>query len=122
MRTVIEVEPFGEMRQRKLARARKLDRREAITPIKRISFDTPSDMLACMTPQRLRLCEAAREKPRSVTDLALALERDRKAVHRDVKLLHAFGILSVRRESNPGHGQVTIVQTTASRFRLTAEI
>ena len=122
MKTIIEVESFDEMRRRKLARARKLDRREPLVLVKRISFDTPGDMLACITPQRLRLCEVAREKPRSVTDLALALQRDRKAVHRDVKLLHTFGILSVRREVNPGHGQVTLVQATASRFRLTAEI
>ena len=68
------------------------------------------------------LCEVAREKPRSITELAAVLQRDRKAVHRDVQALHSVGMLLLRKEPNPGHGQVQVVTAAASRFQLVAEV
>ena len=92
---------FAELRERKLTRARKLDRKEHIPSQKRITFATADEMLSHITPKRVRLCEVAREKPRSITELAAVLQRDRKAVHRDVQALHAVGMLLLRKEPNP---------------------
>jgi predicted transcriptional regulator len=113
---------FGEVRSRKLLRARKLDAKDHIPSEKRITFSSADEMLSHLTPKRIRLCEVAREKPRSVTELAVALQRDRKAVHRDVQALHSVGMLLLRKESNPGHGQVQVVTAAASRFQLIAEV
>jgi predicted transcriptional regulator len=122
MKTKVGIGSFAALREHKLARARKLDRKEQIPSEKRITFATADEMLSYITPKRVRLCEVAREKPRSITELAAALQRDRKAVHRDVQALHAVGMLLLRKESNPGHGQVQLVTAAASRFQLLAEI
>ena len=122
MKAIVTVESFQEMSVRKLNRARKLDRQEPLSTERRISFESADLLLACMTPQRLRLWEAAREKPRSVTELASALHRDRKSVHRDIQVLHAAGMLTLQAQRNPGHGQVRLVQTTAQHIELRARL
>ena len=122
MKTQIGTNSFAELRERKLTRARKLDRKEHIPSEKRITFATADEMLSHITPKRVRLCEVAREKPRSITELAAVLQRDRKAVHRDVQALHSVGMLLLRKEPNPGHGQVQVVTAAAGRFQLVAEV
>ena len=122
MKTLLEVESFDGMRARKLARAQKLTKGESMSSEKRITFETPADLLACLTPKRVRLCEVAREKPRSISELAVTLQRDRKSVHRDVQALHLVGMLRLHRRINPGHGQIQVVEATATRFRLIAEL
>jgi predicted transcriptional regulator len=69
MKTKIGTKSFAELREHKLARARKLDRKEHIPSEKRITFATADEMLSHITPKRVRLCEVAREKPRSITEL-----------------------------------------------------
>jgi predicted transcriptional regulator len=122
MKTTIGTGNFAELRERKLARAHRLDRKEHIPAAKRITFATADEMLSHITPKRVRLCQVAREKPRSITELASVLQRDRKAVHRDVQALHAVGMLVLQKEVNPGHGQVQMVSAAASRFQLVAEV
>jgi predicted transcriptional regulator len=122
MKTIIGTSSFAALREHKLARARKVDRKQPIASEKRITFASAEDMLSHLTPKRIHLCEVAREKPRSITELAAVLRRDRKAVHRDVQALHAVGMLLLRRETNPGHGQVQVVTAAASRFQLVAEV
>ena len=116
MKTKIGTNSFAELRERKLTRARKLDRKEHIPSEKRITFATADEMLSHITPKRVRLCEVAREKPRSITELAAVLQRDRKAVHRDVQALHSVGMLLLRKEPNPGHGQVQVVISGGRSF------
>jgi predicted transcriptional regulator len=120
MKTTIGVENFAEMKARKSARAVKLARGERIRPERRITFENSLDLLACITPQRIQLIEAARQAPQSVSDLAKSLNRHRAAVHRDVKALADRGMLTVERRKNPGHGQVQVVAATAERFTVSA--
>jgi len=110
------------MRERKAKRALYIAKGEHVASEKRITFETPAAMLTFLTPQRLRLCEAAREKPRSVTELAITLQRDRKSVHRDIQAMQMIGMLRLERKTNPGHGQVQMVAATASRFHLSATV
>jgi predicted transcriptional regulator len=121
MKTIVGVESFEEMMARKAARAVRLAAGERIRPEKRITFESPVDLFACITPQRIRLIEAARHAPQSISDLARSLHRQRAAVHRDVKALSAHGLLTVSKEKNPGHGQVHVVTATAQAFTVTAK-
>ncbi len=121
MKLQIKVETFEETQARALERARKLSRREPVEPERSLIFETVDDLLECLTRERVRLCEAAREGPRSVSALALALGRDRRAVTRDVKRLAEFGLLRLRKQNNPGHGQMTMVEAAADRFDLRLE-
>jgi predicted transcriptional regulator len=120
-KAMIGIETFEEMKARKGARAARLARGEQIRPERRITFENSLDLLACITPARIRLIEAARRSPQSVSDLAKALRRHRAAVHRDVKVLADHGMVTVQRQENPGHGQVQVVAATAAKFTVSAK-
>jgi predicted transcriptional regulator len=121
MKTMVSVESFEEMAARKAARAVRLAAGERIRPEKRITFESPIDLFSCITPERIRLIEAARETPRSISELAKTLKRQRAAVHRDVKALADYGLIALRKEKNPGHGQIQLVTATAQAFTVTAK-
>ena len=70
----------------------------------------------------MRLCVAARTKEFSVTALAHELKRDVRAVRADIKTLEKHGLIRLRDKVNPGHGRVRIVEPTAEKFYLQAEI
>ena len=59
MKTKIGTNSFAELKEHKVARARKLDRNEHIPSEKRITFATANEMLSHITPKRVRLCEVA---------------------------------------------------------------
>lgn len=122
MKAVIGVESFDEMGKRKLVRARLLDKGVRIEPEKRITFEQPEEMLACLTPHRLHLLRAARRKPQSVSELAASVARNRSAVRRDLGVLSQAGLVTLTKRVNPGHGQVQIVRAGAVRFTLTTRV
>ena len=102
--------------------ARKLDRGVALPPEITVSFANAADMMRVLSTQRVRLLRAARQKPSPVSDLALRLRRDARAVSRDVELLEQFGLVRTRYEKNPGHGKRRIVESRADRYQLVAAI
>lgn len=118
----VAVESFEEMRKRTQARARKLDKGELIEPEFRITFERTEDMLTCLTPARVLLLAATKKKELSITELAQSLKRARAAVQRDVKVLHRYGFIHMRKETNPGHGQVQMVRAAADRFAVEAYV
>lgn len=122
MKGNVSVESFDQMWKRKLARARLLDKGVRIEPEKRITFERPEEMLACLTPRRLHLLRAARRKPQSVSELAVSVARNRTAVQRDIGVLNQAGLVTLSKRTNPGHGQVQIVRAGAVRFTLTTTI
>lgn len=121
MKTVVGVESFAEMKARKEARAVRLTAGERVKAERRITFENSADLFSCITPERIRLIEAAREVPQSVTELAKSLRRQRAAVHRDVKALAEYGLIALRRQKNPGHGQIQVVTATARAFTVSAK-
>lgn len=120
MKVVIRMESFEQMSARTLERAGKLARKESVEPELGIGFSSMEDLFQCLTPERMRLCTAARCRPRSVTELASDLGRPRSAVSRDVNRLAELGLLRLRREINPGHGQKAVVEAVAEEFELRA--
>ncbi len=108
--------------KRSLERARKLDRGEKLPAEIRLTFEDPADLMRVLSEQRIRVLLSVRTKPRPVSDLAITLKRDRKAVSRDVKILESFGLVRTHAQSNPGHGQMKVVEPLAARFQLVATI
>jgi len=102
--------------------ARKLDRGEPIAPEITVTFEDVRDMLRVLSAERVRLLRVAREKAVPVSDLAKGLQRDTRAVSRDVDLLESFGLLRTRYEKNPGHGRRRIVEPRAANYQLLAAI
>ena len=107
---------------RSLGRARKLDRGERLPPEITMSFEDPADLVRVLSAERVRVIHAVRERPAPVSELAVTLRRDRKAVKRDVSLLESFGLVSAREEINPGHGRRRIIEPLAAKYQLVATI
>jgi predicted transcriptional regulator len=81
-------------------------------------FCKTMEMFEVLTAQRLRLIEATRIKPYSITALAQKLKRDPRSVRRDVAKLEQYGVIRTREEINPGHGRVKIVEASSGKFIL----
>ena len=122
MKTRIGVESFDEVLKRSADRAAKLGSGEVVRAERRVTFETAEDLVAYLTPQRLRLIRMVRERPLSISALAASLERDRAAVSRDVRALRTAGLVRVRKAANPGHGAVQLVQARAKTLEVRATI
>jgi len=107
---------------RSLERARKVDRGEKLPSEISMTFEDPADLIRVLSAERVRVIHAVREKPAPVSELAVTLRRDRKAVKRDVSLLESFGLVSGREEINPGHGRRRIIEPRAAKYQLVATI
>jgi predicted transcriptional regulator len=107
---------------RSLERARKMDRGERLPPEITMTFEDPSDLARVLSAERVRVLHAVRTKPAPVSELAVTLRRDRKAVRRDVSLLESFGLVNAREEVNPGHGRRKVIEPRAAKYRLVATI
>src|SRR5258708_27968908 len=68
------VEAFME---RSLERARKLDRGESLPSEITMTFEDPSDLIRLLSTERMRVIHAVRVKPKPISELAMALNRDR---------------------------------------------
>lgn len=103
-------------------RAQKLDKNEKLAPELTISFESATDMMRVLSPQRLRLLHVARTRRVPVSELANGLKRDTRAVTRDIDLLEQFGLIRSRYEVNPGHGKRRIVEPRAVKYQLVATV
>jgi predicted transcriptional regulator len=99
-----------------------MDRGEKLPSEISMTFEDPADLIRVLSAERVRVIHAVREKPAPVSELALTLRRDRKAVKRDVSLLESFGLVSGREEINPGHGRRRIIEPRAAKYKLVATI
>lgn len=113
---------LGKFEQRVRRNAAKIDQGEPITPGITIMFEDPMDMLSVLTSERVRLLRQAKAGATSITALASELERDLRAVSRDVARLEEAGLLRTSYRTNPGHGRFKIVEPVAREFVLTASI
>jgi predicted transcriptional regulator len=59
-----------------------------------ICFDSTEDMQKFLSPERIRLIKTVHtQKPKSILELAKLLDRDRKNVTEDVKMLESVGLI-----------------------------
>jgi predicted transcriptional regulator len=108
--------------KRSLERARKIDRGGRLTPEIVLTFDDPADLMRVLSAERVRIIHCLRLNPAPISELAATLNRDRKSVSRDVKLLESFGLVKTYDMPNPGHGRMKLVETLAAKYQLTATI
>lgn len=85
-----------------------------------ISFEDPTDLLHVLSTSRLAVLREVLERPRSITELAECLHRDRSAVKRDVTVLEESGLVLVEEKPLPGHGRKKEVRPVADAIRLEA--
>jgi predicted transcriptional regulator len=109
---------FGRAREH----VRRLDRGGKLPVEMTISFENANDILSVLSPQRIRVLEFAKAGPKPVAGMASGLNRDPRAVSRDIDLLERFGLLRSRYETNPGHGKRRIVEPCAAKYLLVATV
>jgi len=104
------------------ANAAKLDSGEGVAPGTTIMFEDPLEMLNVLTYERIRLLRMAKKGALPIATLATELDRDLRAVSRDVVKLEKAGLLRTRYRANPGHGRSKIVEPVAKEYLLSAII
>ncbi len=102
--------------------AAKLDKGESIAPGTTIMFEDPLEMLNVLTYERVRLLRTAKQGALPIATLASELDRDLRAVSRDVVRLERAGLLRTSYRANPGHGRCKIVEPVAKEYLLSAMI
>lgn len=109
---------FGRLQER----AKKLDRGEVLPSGITITFEDPEDLLDVLTSERVRLLRRMKAGSQQLSALAVSLNRDVRAVSRDVSLLERAGLLRTSYESNPGHGRKKVVESVAQEYKLVANL
>jgi predicted transcriptional regulator len=85
-------------------------------------FEDPLEMLNVLTVERARLLRTAKRGALPIASLASELDRDLRAVSRDVVSLEKAGLLRTSYRANPGHGRCKIVEPVAREYLLSATI
>lgn len=118
----LKIGKASEFFARVRARAEKLDRGESLPAEIAIAFEDPTDLLAVLTAERVRLLRRAKTGSLPISVLASGLRRDVRAVSRDVLLLEKAGLLRTSYRANPGHGRLKIVEAVAREYKLVASL
>lgn len=105
--------------QRARNAAQKADTGAHFEPHITLTFENPTQLASVLSAARCQLIDTVIKHPRSISELARDLQRDRTAIHRDVRALETAGLLTTERQTNPGHGISRIVKATAARIELT---
>jgi len=121
MKTKIYTDGLEGFKKRALARARLMDAGLPFPPSRGITFESPAEMVRLLSPARLDLFDAVKNRTLSIRELAQTLGRDVSAVRRDVSALEKFGIVRSEQIVNPGHGRVRMVSAPAS-ISISAEL
>lgn len=87
-------------------------------PVVTIAFESVAAFLEVVTPRRNELLQTVRKNGTfgSIEELAIALNRNRAAVSRDLRALCDIGLLRVKEAIHSGHGRRSEVSPTAEKF------
>jgi predicted transcriptional regulator len=95
--------------------AKLADRGETIPSLHIVNFESVEEMLAVLTKARRGLMALLREADASIPEIVRLLNRDRSAVVKDIKLLEQYGLVTIRKEVNPGHGYRKVIHSVSKR-------
>ena len=87
-----------------------------------LSFEDPQKMFTVLSDARRRLMKEIMQEPKTISELAGCLHRDRSAVTKDVGLLERVGLIVSQRQSNPGHGIQKLVKPVATKIEMVATL
>ena len=121
MKLKIYTDGFEGWARRSQARAKAMAAGKRVPPSRGITFESPADMVRLLTPMRLDLFAAVKQRRVSIKELAESLGRDISAVRRDVSALEKFGLVESEQVVNPGHGRVRMV-SAPERITISAEL
>lgn len=106
----VDVREKHEFFERGRSIAKKADKGSKLDTSKTIWFEDPKDLLKFICKSKFDLIDLIRGQPRSISELAKALKRNRSSVTRDVNTLEKFGLVESEMIVNAGHGRARIVK------------
>lgn len=115
---IIKTGDEAEFFQRGRKLARLADQGRELPKESIISYEDPADVLKLLSAAKLALFRAIKDQPGSITAISARLQRDRRAVKRDVDALAKAGLVKVEQRVLPGHGLMKEVSVTAQHFKL----
>lgn len=102
-RIKIVVEPLDRFVESIDERVEEAIKRRKETHTLEISVGAYDDISKILTPERVRIIHAIREKkPRSISELANILNRNRRAVATDLDVLTTYGIVEIEEAKDDG--------------------
>ena len=102
--------------------AQKADRGESFKKSATFSFEDPQEMFMVLSEARRRLMLEVMDEPKTITELTIALHRERSAITKDIGLLERFGLLVSQKRPNPGHVVEKLVRTVAPKIEMIATL
>jgi len=118
--TAADFKPFDTRAEQGKAVARAVDAGLPIPHAVTIRSHTFEDFLAVLTPKRFQLLRLSKGGNRSISELAIAAQRDPGAVSKDIAKLVELGLVRVVTEVNAGHGVKKIVRPVAQNIEISA--
>lgn len=115
VKTIITTDGMRGFFKRGKAIAKLADQGKPIPHVRIINFDNPEDMLAILTKARRHLMMVIREGASSIPKIVQLTHRDRAAIVKDIKLLEKYGLITISKETNPGHGLRKIIRPVSNR-------
>ena len=113
----IVVEPLDKFVESIDTRIEKAIKRGKETHTLEISVGAYDDIFKILTPERIRIIHAIREKkPRSISELANILNRNRRAVATDLEILNTYGIIEI--EEARDNGRVVAIPHTPKALEI----
>lgn len=83
-----------------------------------LSFEDPQEITSLLSKQRYRLISEILKQPKTISELAKSLDRDRSSIARDIRLLEKTGLVVSERLTKPGHGTQKLVRTIAPKIEI----
>ncbi len=102
--------------------AQKADGGESFKKSATFSFEDPHEMFMVLSEARRRLMLEVMDEPKTITELTIALHRERSAITKDIGLLERLGLLVSQKRPNPGHGVETLARTVAPKIEMIATL
>lgn len=123
MRVMVKTGGTDDFFNRARAAAQKADQGQTFdSPTITLSFGDPDHLFSVLSETRRRLMHEVMQTPKSLQELAVALNRPRSSVTKDVRLLEQSGLVVSERRRNPGHGIFKVVRAIAPQIDLVASL
>lgn len=98
--------------------AREIDNKQPITRKNTIWVEA-EDLMKLLKPERTMLLQFLRRENSIVfSKLMAALKRSPSSLNNDLKLLSKYGLVSIRKEVNPGHGYHKVIEAGFGKDKL----
>jgi len=102
--------------------AQKADRGDFFEEKLTLSFEDPKRMFAVLSEQRRRLMLEVMREPKTISELAKRLNRNRSTITKDVGVLERAGLVKSTKQSNPGHGVQKLVCALAAKIEVSTTL